>query len=61
MDVEFGYALDANTQLSLGAKNLFDNRPDINPYRGLVGSKYPPTSPIGINGAFYYARATYFF
>ncbi len=60
-DFEVGYNLNAHTQLAAGVKNLFDNNPDQNPFKDLVGSLYPPTSPIGINGGFYYARAIYFF
>lgn len=61
MDIELGYYVNSQTQLALGVKNLFDNRPDRNPFGHIVGAQYPPTSPIGINGAFYYARAVYFF
>lgn len=61
LDFEVGYNLNAQTQLAAGVKNLFDNNPDQNPFKELVGSLYPPTSPIGINGGFYYARAIYFF
>lgn len=61
VDVEIGYMLDENYELSLGVKNLFDNQPDINPYASLAGALYPATSPMGINGSFYYVRANYSF
>lgn len=61
LDVDLSYQLDVNFKLSLGAKNLFDNRPDNNPFSGDAGALYPATSPIGINGGFYYLRAIYEF
>jgi iron complex outermembrane receptor protein len=61
LDVDLVYQLNSNLKLSLGAKNLFDNRPDSNPYSGEAGALYPATSPIGINGGFYYLRGIYEF
>jgi iron complex outermembrane receptor protein len=40
-------------------QNLFDTKPDSNPFSGEVGALYPPTSPRGINGAFYYLGLEY--
>lgn len=59
VDIDVSYQLGPELTFSAGAKNLFDNRPDINPYRGEAGALYPATSPIGINGGFYYLRAIY--
>ncbi|WP_340676752.1 TonB-dependent receptor [Paraglaciecola sp.] len=56
LDVDFSYYLTTAFRLSLGAKNLFDNRADINPYAHIAGSVYPTTSPIGLSGGFYYLR-----
>ncbi len=53
-DADLTWQTTRSLSLTLGAKNLFDSRPDENPYQGLVGALYPPTSPSGINGAFYY-------
>jgi iron complex outermembrane receptor protein len=61
LDVDVSYQLNANFKLSIGAKNLFDNRPDNNPFRGEAGSLYAATSPLGINGGLYYLRAMYEF
>ena len=61
MDMEVGYFITDDFQLAAGAKNLFDNEPDLNPFAGVVGSKYPTTSPMGINGGFYYIRGVYTF
>lgn len=60
-DAEVSYFVTENISLTLGAKNLFDETPDDNPWAAVVGSKYPTTSPIGINGGFYYFRAVYNF
>jgi iron complex outermembrane receptor protein len=61
VDVEGSYALNDNMSLSIGAKNVFDEKPDTNPWDWTVGSKYPTTSPIGISGGYYYIRALYEF
>jgi iron complex outermembrane receptor protein len=61
LDVDVTYRVDVNFKLSVGAKNLFDNRPDNNPFSGEAGSLYAATSPIGINGGFYYLRGIYEF
>ncbi len=45
-------------QIAIGANNILNNFPDENPFSGVVGSKYPVTSPMGINGGFYYLRLT---
>lgn len=61
LDLDLSYSLNANFRLSVGAKNLFDNRADINPYASIAGSLYPTTSPIGLSGGFYYLRGIYEF
>ncbi|WP_339720189.1 TonB-dependent receptor [uncultured Paraglaciecola sp.] len=61
VDLDINYQVNSHLKLSIGAKNLFDNRPDQNPYSGEAGSLYPATSPIGINGGFYYLRGIYEF
>lgn len=62
-DAEVSYSVDDNWRLTAGATNLFDETPDeITPYDNEVaGSLYPTTSPIGINGGYYYVKATYNF
>jgi iron complex outermembrane receptor protein len=61
-DAEVSYAIDENFTATVGAKNLFDETPDDNPWASSVaGSLYPTTSPIGINGGFYYFRLVYAF
>lgn len=61
LDVEFGFNFTPQFQIAAGAKNVFNNHPDENPYYELVGAKYPPTSPLGINGGFYYLRGIFAF
>lgn len=60
-DLEATYHFDDYISASIGAQNLFDTKPDENPHSGIAGSLYPTTSPMGINGGFYYVRANYTF
>lgn len=61
VDFELGYEYQKNIHIALGAKNVLNTFPNKNIHSGAAGAKYPLTSPIGINGGFVYARATYFF
>ncbi|MCT2398465.1 TonB-dependent receptor plug domain-containing protein [Novosphingobium mangrovi (ex Huang et al. 2023)] len=56
-DAEVGFKPLENLDIAVGATDIFDNRPDLNPYRGILGSKYPTTSPMGLAGGTYYIRA----
>ncbi|MED6322094.1 MAG: TonB-dependent receptor, partial [Pseudomonadota bacterium] len=60
-DAQVAWKVLPQTQVTLGAQNLFDSLPNKNPFQGEVGALYPPTSPSGINGAFYYAGIEYTF
>lgn len=60
-DAQANWNVVPAVRLSLGVQNAFDTRPDVNPFRGEVGALYPPTSPGGINGAFYYLGLEYTF
>ncbi|WP_281715746.1 TonB-dependent receptor [Alteromonas sp. CyTr2] len=60
-DAQVAWKVLPQTQVTLGAQNLFDSLPNENPFQGEVGALYPPTSPSGINGAFYYAGIEYTF
>lgn len=55
-DAEFAYNIFENTELAIGATDILDNRPDLNPWRYILGSKYPTTSPMGVNGGTYYVQ-----
>lgn len=61
LDAELSWMLSERWTLAAGAVNLTDERPSLNPYRERVGALYPPTSPAGINGAFFYAQAQWQF
>ena len=63
VDLELGYAFNDNVTVMVGAKNAFDTTPDENQLYDteVAGSLYPTTSPIGINGGFYYLRGIYSF
>lgn len=57
VDAEVGYKFANGVFVNLGAQNLFDKEPELNPYGvDVVGSKYPPLTPYGFNGGFYYVR-----
>lgn len=60
-DAQASWDVVPTVRLSLGVQNAFDTRPSVNPFRGEVGALYPPTSPGGINGAFYYLGIEYSF
>lgn len=60
-DAQLSWQVLPHTVLTVGAQNLFDALPEKNPFQGEVGALYPPTSPSGINGAFYYAGLEYTF
>ena len=62
-DLEVGYTMSESVSLVVGAKNLFDETPDENVMwdNEIAGSTYPTTSPIGINGGFYYLKGVYTF
>jgi len=63
VDVEVAYYLAEDFIVTLGAKNAFDNTPDENTLYDteVAGSLYPTTSPIGINGGYYYVKGVYSF
>ena len=63
LDVEVGYSVSENLQLVVGAKNALDEYPDRNTQydNEIAGAAYPVTSPLGINGGFYYVRGIYTF
>jgi len=58
-DMEFGYKIMDGLNLIVGAENILDNMPAKNPWSSIVGAQYAVTSPMGMNGGFYYARIRY--
>ncbi|MCU7555125.1 TonB-dependent receptor [Alteromonas sp. ASW11-19] len=63
LDLEVGYDFTDEFTFIVGAKNALDEYPDRNVDwdNEIAGSAYPTTSPIGINGGFYYLRGIYTF
>ena len=61
VDVELSYQISEQFRVTIGAQNLFDNRPSDNPFSDIAGARYPPTSPLGMNGGYYYAQLSYAF
>ena len=61
VDLELSYQFAEDWKFTIGAQNLFDNRPSLNPFSDVAGARYPPTSPLGMNGGYYYAQLKYEF
>lgn len=68
IDAEVTYFLTEELSFSVGATNLFDQEAEKLDFVGSTGipnnnwgGKYYETSPYGINGGFYYVKATYTF
>ncbi|MGO2011770.1 MAG: TonB-dependent receptor plug domain-containing protein [Pseudoalteromonas sp.] len=68
LDAEVTYFLNDSISFSVGAQNLLDQDAeplDFEDSAGIpsdsFGGKYYETSPYGINGGFYYVKATYSF
>ncbi len=56
-DMEAAYTFANNYTLTVGAQDMFDNKPDQFPNPELnSGAIYPTGSPIGFNGGFWYVR-----
>jgi iron complex outermembrane receptor protein len=69
-NLDVGYDVLKAVKLSVGAVNLFNRYPDKVPaglinYYNALGQSFGATqyagSPIGINGGYYYVKATYTF
>ncbi len=63
VDAEVAYDVNDSFEIVVGAKNLLDETPDENTMwdNEVAGAQYPVTSPIGINGGFYYLKGVYKF
>jgi iron complex outermembrane receptor protein len=68
LDAEITYFVNDSISFSVGAQNLLDQDAEKLDFQGATGipnnnwgGKYYETSPYGINGGFYYAKATYTF
>ncbi len=61
LDLEVGVEVVDGFEISVGAANVFDGFPDVNPFAGNLGQLYPESSPFGFNGGSYYIRGRYTF
>ena len=60
LDVELGLPFGGGAELAIGAENLLNAYPDVNPFGPrTVGNAYGQFSPFGFNGAYYYTRISY--
>jgi len=59
VDLELAWPLDDDLALAVGARNVLDTYPDMNPNAGRLGNRYPPSTPFGFDGGFYYTRLDY--
>ncbi len=60
-DLEFGYNINDNFNVTGGVQNIFDALPDENEFAGIAGSLFPATAPFGFSGGQWYLRANYDF
>ncbi|WNO61111.1 TonB-dependent receptor plug domain-containing protein [Rheinheimera sp. MMS21-TC3] len=62
-DAEVSYYINDNFAVSLGAQNLFNNNAEKLPdaWQKELGAKYFETSPMGINGGYWYLKGSYKF
>ena len=62
-DVELAYHWNDNFTVAVGAQNVFDTEPERLPaeFSSILGAKYFETSPMGINGGYYYLKGIYRF
>ena len=59
LDVEATWPVSDAVRLTIGSRNVLNTYPDDNPNPGRLGNRYPPGTPFGFNGGFYYARLDY--
>ena len=60
-DLEAGYQVTDDIEISVGAQNAFDSLPTKAFTADAFGNTYPVASPAGFSGGYYYARATFDF
>ncbi len=61
LDLEARYAFTNNSAITIGARNILDIYPDVNPNATNVGRLYSQFSPFGFGGAFWYAKYNFAF
>ena len=61
LDVEASYAFAKHSRLTVGAQNVLDIYPDVNPNATSLGRLYSQFSPFGFGGAFWYGKYSFSF
>jgi iron complex outermembrane receptor protein len=63
VDLEARFRFGEHFQFTLGGENVFDTLPDDeqDPIASFLGVRPALTSPFSVNGAFWYARASFDF
>lgn len=59
IDMEIGITPTERMEIAVGAENLLGEEPTLNPWDFIVGSKYPTTSPNGLDNGLWYVRFNY--
>ena len=59
LDVEATWPVSSAVSLTIGGGNVLNTHPDENPDPGRLGNRYPPSTPFGFSGSFYYVRLGY--
>ncbi len=59
LDIEAAWPVSDAVRLTIGSANVLSTYPDENPNPGRLGNRYPPSTPFGFNGGFYYLRLKY--
>ncbi len=59
LDVEATWPVSDAVWLTIGGGNVLNTYPDENPDPGRLGNRYPPSTPFGFSGGFYYVRLGY--
>ncbi|WP_019674248.1 TonB-dependent receptor plug domain-containing protein [Arsukibacterium perlucidum] len=66
-DAELSYFINDSFSVAVGAQNIFDTKPErinmsaVGLPNNAFGAKYYETSPMGINGGYYYLKGVYRF
>ncbi|WP_086933511.1 TonB-dependent receptor plug domain-containing protein [Agarilytica rhodophyticola] len=61
VDAELAYNVTSNSEIIIGANNIFDQEPENNPNATSSGNTFSQYTPFDFNGAFWYARYRYSF
>ena len=58
-DLQVSRTIGESVTLTLGAQNLFDNKPDENPNASSVGNRYSAYTPFSYSGSFLFLLFAY--